>query len=109
MSKVLSIYLAQMNATVGAIEANADRISEAYQRGAAEAFHAGGSVLALDKIGPVTAADRGNLTSLLLRQATGSVPSGTRRVELEILASRDSGTVNDAYADNLSLVFTLTP
>ncbi|WP_417457241.1 NAD+ synthase [Kordiimonas sp.] len=36
MKKALSIYLAQLNATVGAIEANAARIKEAYERGATE-------------------------------------------------------------------------
>lgn len=35
MNRALSIYLAQLNATVGAIELNADRIAEAYRGGAA--------------------------------------------------------------------------
>jgi hypothetical protein len=65
---------------------------------------ASGTVLAIDAIGPVTAAQRGNVTGLLFRQAVGSVPTGTRRIELELAATRASGTDNDAYADNLSLV-----
>jgi len=70
---------------------------------------AGGTVVGLDKVGPVSAADRGNLTSMLLRQAGGDVPAGTRRVRLELLATRDTGGVNDAYADDLSLVLSAAP
>ena len=56
-------------------------------------------------IGPVTNADRGRQTALLLRQETGIVPSGTRSIGVELQMTRLNGTYNDGYADNLSLVF----
>jgi hypothetical protein len=57
-------------------------------------------------IGPVTAADRGNRSGLLARSTSGAVPVGTRRIELVLVLSRVSGSFNDGYADNLSLVLT---
>jgi hypothetical protein len=54
-------------------------------------------------IGPVTAADRANLTDLLLRTARTGVPVGTRSVLTRITLTRFSGSSNDGYADNLSL------
>ena len=54
-------------------------------------------------IGPVTAADRGNLTALLLRSAQTGVPVGTRSVLTRITLTRFAGSSNDGYADNLSL------
>ena len=55
------------------------------------------------RIGPVTAADRGGLTDLLLRSADGGVPPGTRSVLTRLTLTRFSGSADDAYADNLSL------
>ncbi len=55
-------------------------------------------------IGPVTSADRTNVTGLLERKVTGSVPPGTKQVEVEVLFRRASGAENDGTADNLSLV-----
>ncbi len=57
-------------------------------------------------IGPVFAADRGNVSGLLARSATGTVPIGTRTVEVVLLLTRTSGTYNDGYADNLSFMLT---
>jgi hypothetical protein len=54
-------------------------------------------------IGPVTAADRGGLTDMLLRSASGEVPVGTRSILTRITLTRFSGSSNDGYADNLSL------
>lgn len=51
----------------------------------------------------VTAADRGNVTKLLLRQLLGNVPTLTRTISLELTATRGVGE-NDGYADNISLV-----
>lgn len=58
-------------------------------------------------IGPVTAADRGNVTTLISRSTSGSVPAGTRKIQVTMTATRSTGTDNDASADNLSL--TLPP
>ena len=56
--------------------------------------------------GPVTAADRGNVTGLLSRTATGTIPAATRciLVNLDFNRFSSAGTYNDGYADNLSLV-----
>ena len=58
-------------------------------------------------IGPVTAADRANVTTLLLRSTSGAVPTGTRTIKVTMTATRLSGTANDGYADNLSLTLDL--
>jgi alpha-tubulin suppressor-like RCC1 family protein len=65
---------------------------------------AAGATLSSSVLGPVTAAQRGNVTGLLLRSATGSVPIGTRTVRLVLTMTRLEGTANDGYADSLSLV-----
>jgi hypothetical protein len=56
--------------------------------------------------GPVTAADRGNVTGLLSRRTTGTIPAATRCILVNLDFNRFSGTgtYNDGYADNLSLV-----
>ncbi len=60
------------------------------------------------KIGPVTAADRGNKTVLLPRSTTGAVPSGSRKARIVLTAAYVAGAVyNDGYADDISL--TLRP
>ena len=56
------------------------------------------------QIGPVTAADRGELTGLLDRSTAGLVPAGTRSVDLVLTATRYQGSSDDGYADNLSFV-----
>ncbi len=66
----------------------------------------GGGTLAIASIGPVTNVDRGNVTGLLFRTTSGSVPAGTRTVDLLLTLTRAAGFSNDGYADNLSLVLT---
>jgi hypothetical protein len=65
-----------------------------------------GTQLALATIGPVTAEDRNDITSLLLRSTSGSVPAQTRFITVTVTMTRASGTANDGYADNLSLALT---
>jgi len=55
-------------------------------------------------IGPVLAADRTNTTGVFFRGATNAVPAGTRQILVTLDMTRTSGTYNDGYADNLSLV-----
>jgi hypothetical protein len=55
-------------------------------------------------LGPVTAVDRNFQTGLLLREAEGAIPAGTRSVLLTLTATRFAGTANNGFADNLSLV-----
>ena len=58
-------------------------------------------------IGPVTAAERNFTTGIVPRSSTTPVPPGTRSAFAYLYATRDSGTYNDGYADNVSL--TLSP
>ncbi len=53
---------------------------------------------------PVSAADRGNATMLLLRSASGPVPRLTRSIAVTVSAGTHGGTYNDAYADEVALV-----
>jgi hypothetical protein len=57
-------------------------------------------------IGPVTNSDRGDLTGLLFRTTSGTIPIGTRTIKLDLNMTRLEGSYNDGYADNLSLVLT---
>ena len=56
------------------------------------------------QLGPVTNADRQGITALLRRTTGGAVPAGTRRIGVEVVATRFSGASNDGYTDNISLV-----
>jgi len=64
--------------------------------------NASGTSLGTAQIGPVTAAERSNVTGLLSRSTSGTVPAGTRNVELRLEFTRTEGTYNDGYADSLS-------
>jgi hypothetical protein len=57
-------------------------------------------------IGPVLAAERNNTSGLLPRSTSGTVPAGTRSIDVVLLMTRLSGTYNDGYADNLSFILT---
>jgi hypothetical protein len=54
-------------------------------------------------IGPVTAADRNNVTRLVPRTGSAGVPGGTRTIRVVITATKFAGAYNDAYLDNVSL------
>jgi hypothetical protein len=54
-------------------------------------------------IGPVTAADRDDVTKLLARTGTGVLPKGTRKIQVQVVMTRTDGTYNDGYVDNVSL------
>ena len=64
----------------------------------------GPTLVGVEVLGPVTAADRGNQTSLLHRAASNPVPVGTRSVVVYVNMTRTAFTYNDAYADNIALV-----
>lgn len=55
-------------------------------------------------IGPVSNTDRNNLTGLLFRSDDGTVPTGTRLIDVTLTDTRLDGSYNDGYADNLSLI-----
>ena len=62
-----------------------------------------GAFLGAVMIGPVSAADRHDKTGLLHELTTGTVPHGTQRAVVNVEMSRNEGSYNDGYADNLSL------
>ena len=64
----------------------------------------GGTTVMTSAIGPVLAVDRNNTTGLLFRTVMAPVPTTARSVEVTLTMTRMSGTANDGYADNLSLV-----
>jgi hypothetical protein len=55
-------------------------------------------------IGPVSPADRGNATGLILRRKTIVLPAGTVTLRATLTMTRSSGAFNDGYADSLSVV-----
>jgi hypothetical protein len=65
-----------------------------------------GKALATATIGPVTEAQRKEVSELLLRSTTGVVPKTTRQIQIQLVMIRDSGDDNDGMADNLLLKFT---
>ena len=70
----------------------------------AAVFQSGsGAALARATIGPVTATERNNQTSLLSRTTTTLVPAGTRRIQVVLTAKREAGSYNDGYLDNIVL------
>ncbi|MFI5491316.1 hypothetical protein [Actinoplanes sp. NPDC051859] len=71
-----------------------------------EFLSATGAPLALSVLGPVTATQRGSVTGLLARSGSGTVPPGSRLARVVLLMTRDGGTANDGYADDISLVLT---
>ncbi len=70
---------------------------------------ASGAALGMLTIGPVTEADRGGQTELLPRTATGVLPAGTRSIQVVMTATREEGTFNDGYGDNVSLSLSVGP
>ena len=61
-------------------------------------------------IGPVTAAHRGNVTVLLLRETDCLVPAGTRSALVTVAMTRANGTaMNEGYADLVELVLVPEP
>lgn len=54
-------------------------------------------------LGPVTKAQRGNVTKLLSRSATGSVPASARSVLVQVIFIDTNGGYVDGYADNITL------
>ncbi len=62
-----------------------------------------GANLGTATIGPVSAWDRGYVTKLLARSATGNVPVGTRSINTKVVFNNTNGYVNVGYVDNLSL------
>jgi hypothetical protein len=65
-----------------------------------------GKALGHTTIGPVTATQRHDVTGLLRRAKSGTVPKGAAEAVLRLHMVRDDGEYVDGYADNLSLTIT---
>jgi hypothetical protein len=65
--------------------------------------------LAIASISAPNAATRNNVTGLFFQSTSGYIPVGTRQINVVLNANYARGRVNDAYADNLSLVITQVP
>jgi hypothetical protein len=65
---------------------------------------ASGTKLGVATIGPVTPAQRKNVTGLFARATSGKVPAQTRSVDVVVTATRFEGAYNDGYGDNFALV-----
>jgi hypothetical protein len=62
-----------------------------------------GGSLGTSEIGPVTNTMRGNKTEFLQQAANGSIPAGTRSIEVTFNAIWTAGQTTDGYGANLSL------
>lgn len=94
---------ASLSALIGGFENQEDN-------GIVEAFFlkTDGGQLGSLKVGPVTAAERVNKTTLLPRSATGVLPAGTRSIRIAVTATRAAGSYNDGYLDNVALELKLS-
>jgi hypothetical protein len=68
-----------------------------------------GAKLGSIQLGPVTAAQRKNATTLLPQSKQLVLPRRTRSVSLALRAVRTDGSYNDGYADNIALSLSGTP
>jgi uncharacterized protein (TIGR03437 family) len=68
-------------------------------------LNAMGALVGSATLPAVLAADRGGVTGLISRNVSGLVPAGTRSVSVLAEFRRISGATNDAFLDNLSLIF----
>jgi hypothetical protein len=62
-----------------------------------------GKKLGVLKIGPVTVAEREEITALIQESASKPVPRKTRSIQVKLAAKRVIPSYNDGYADNVSL------
>ena len=62
-----------------------------------------GDVLIDSTLGPVTAADRGSVTTMLRQEGTSIVPNKTRKMRVVMTASDNNDDYNGAVADNVKL------
>jgi len=63
-----------------------------------------GAKLLSSTLGPVTPQERNNVTGLLLRETSGTVPKTAVQAVVTIVLTRYDGIYNDGSADNISLV-----
>ena len=95
---------ANLSAYLGGSRAYPDAMSAR-----AELLDAGGATLATIELGPVTPADRNNLTTLLYRAGARAVPPGTRTIRVTLISDDADKAYSSALADNVKLTLTSTP
>jgi hypothetical protein len=94
---------ANLSAYLGGAQSYPDRMAAT-----AEFLDATGAGLGALQVGPVTNADRRNVTTLLRRENSAPVPVGTRRIRVT-LTSTDVDTLSSAMADNVKLTLDAAP
>jgi hypothetical protein len=72
----------------------------------AEFLAATGGTLGSVQVGPVTAAERKQLTTLVRRAGSAPVPVGTRRIRVTLGSTDDDKGYSSAVADNVKLTLT---
>ena len=72
-------------------------------------FLGNGGTISWVTLGPVDAASRNDITSLLFGETSGLIPKGTRDIEFILTMTRVAGSDNDGYADNLSFTGAVVP
>jgi hypothetical protein len=94
--------VAHLSAELGGAAAFDDRMSatSTYLDGSA-------NPLGTFTIGPVTAADRKNLTTLLPRSGDAAIPAGTRAIRVTLSAVDSDSAPTYAFADNVKLTMDL--
>lgn len=65
---------------------------------------AGNNQLNFNGLTGPTVADRSNATGLLFVSTSGTIPVGTRTLEFQLEMTRQEGSYDDGYADDLSFV-----
>lgn len=66
-----------------------------------------GTSLGTAQLAAVTASDRKDKTEFLQRTASGSIPAGTRSIQVDVIFTWTAGQTTDGYAQGLSL--TMSP
>ena len=90
--------VATLSAFLGGYETHGDSMSVT-----ATFLSETGKKLGVLKIGPVTAAEREQVTALIEKSASKPVPKKTRSIQVKLAAKRLIPSYNDGYADNVSL------
>lgn len=67
------------------------------------------NVISSTSLASVSAADRVNGTGLVLRDTQGYIPVGALSADIVLDMTRDAGSYNDGYADNLSFSVAAVP
>ena len=94
------ITKAYMSALIGGYESQNDNITINYYF-----CNNSENIIKTTKLGPVYADERNNQTKLIKKSESLTVPSGTRKIKIEIIAEeKNVGSDVDGYADNISLI-----